>query len=181
MLALSKIVVLAVSLTSAVGLSGFAPSAKDAFVTTVTTDTNRTVDGFAGSRDGGAPSNAGDVNGATALLAAIESGHTALVPRLIDLGADVNAATAEGWTPLMAAARRGQPDVVRELLASGADPEAQSVSGWTPLLAAIRGGNEEVVLTLLAETGGETRDLRSTQVDRPVHRAAAAGGATARR
>lgn len=61
-----------------------------------------------------------DDAGDTALTAAAEAGHMALVERLIALGTEVDQACRHGRTPLMVAVGQGHAAVVRVLCAAGA-------------------------------------------------------------
>ena len=70
-------------------------------------------------------------NGASLLVTAVHSGHTALANFLLDAGADPNAAGA-GYTALHAAVLRGDLEATQALLAHGADPNARLEKG-TPV------------------------------------------------
>ena len=99
--------------------------------------------------DLGAPVNAGDARGKTALMGAAYHGHTDVVDLLIGThGADVEATTEEGFTPLIAAAGKGQTDTVDLLVGThNAYTEATDLMGWTALVhAAIRGHAATVIL-----------------------------------
>ena len=60
--------------------------------------------------------------GSTALHAAAEYGHAALVKMLLAAGVDVNSARNNGSTPLHCASLYGELDTVRILLSAGANP-----------------------------------------------------------
>ncbi|XP_063505823.1 ankyrin repeat and SAM domain-containing protein 6 isoform X6 [Pongo pygmaeus] len=64
----------------------------------------------------------------TALMAAIQHGHEAVVRLLMEWGADPNrAARTVGWSPLMLAALTGRLGVVQQLVEKGANPDHLSV------------------------------------------------------
>jgi ankyrin repeat protein len=67
-------------------------------------------------------------DGASALVVAAHSGHTALAAFLLGEGANPNAAGA-GYMALHAAVLRGDPDLVKTLLAHGANPNAPLTRG----------------------------------------------------
>ena len=73
---------------------------------------------------GGAPSDAADSKGLTALMHAAMAGCAAAASALLAGGAALGAKDAEGATALALAAEYGQPEVVQLLLAAGADPSA---------------------------------------------------------
>ena len=96
----------------------------------------------------------GDVNARghheeTALMAAAECGHAALVALLLDADAEVELRSKAGMTALMHAALNGHSEVVRALLARGAQTDAEG-GRQTPLMLAATGGHAEVVGLLLA-------------------------------
>ncbi len=90
-----------------------------------------------------------DPQGATALLWAVDKGHSDLIRFLIDVGADVRAKDQDGWTPLAVAASKGQTVWAGILLGKGAEIEAQTSKGRTPLIEAVRPGHTETVELLL--------------------------------
>lgn len=64
----------------------------------------------------------------TALMAAIQHGHEAVVRLLLDWGADPNHATQTvGWSPLMLAALIGRLSMAQQLVEKGANPDHLSV------------------------------------------------------
>ncbi|CAK6433785.1 unnamed protein product [Pipistrellus nathusii] len=64
----------------------------------------------------------------TALMAAIQHGHEAVVRLLLEWGADPNhAARTVGWSPLMLAALIGRLGVAQQLVEKGANPDHLSV------------------------------------------------------
>ncbi len=99
--------------------------------------------------------NAQDNEGWTALMWALEYGHTEVVKLLIEEGADVNAQSNSGETALWAASRYGQhPDIVKLLIEEGADVNAKDKKGFTALMYSSREGNTEIV-KLLIEAGAD--------------------------
>lgn len=90
--------------------------------------------------------------GRTALQAAAEGGHVAVVKTLLKSGANVNArpGVCGGRTALQAAAGGGHQVVLEMLLSEGADVNAPPASkGRTALQAAAEGGHLAVVGMLL--------------------------------
>ena len=77
---------------------------------------------------GGADVNDTAATGASALVVAAHSGHTALALFLLEQGADPNAAEA-GYSALHATTLRGDETLATALLARGADPNAPVVRG----------------------------------------------------
>ena len=98
----------------------------------------------------GAPVDARNLAGSTALYFAAERGHAAIVQRLIDHGADVNLAGRSGASPVAAAAYAGRDMVVRMLLAHGADGRKADDTGKPPVVYAAAGGQLGIVKQLLA-------------------------------
>ncbi|CAH6776940.1 Anks6 [Phodopus roborovskii] len=73
-----------------------------------------------GSRD--------ELLGITALMAAVQHGHEAVVRLLVEWGADPNhTARTVGWSPLMLAALLGKLSVAQQLVEKGANPDHLSV------------------------------------------------------
>src|SRR5262249_15411433 len=100
--------------------------------------------------DAGAPVNAKDAQGYTALHTAAFRGRAEIAKLLIDRGADVNGTASDGFTPLHQAAWRGNCAVARLLLAAGADVNARDDKGRTPLSWA----KHAEMVQLLREHGG---------------------------
>lgn len=69
----------------------------------------------------GAPVDAQDEKGLTALHYGAMSGHGSVVALLTGHGADVNATSPDGWTPLHHAVFHGNREIVEVLVAHGAD------------------------------------------------------------
>ena len=97
----------------------------------------------------GAPINAQDVAGFTALAAAIQANQTEAALWLIEQQADVNMADVLGVTPLMRAARLGNPKLVRKLLECGADKTLKDLWQNSSYAYAKDSGNDEVLLLLV--------------------------------
>jgi ankyrin repeat protein len=98
----------------------------------------------------GAPLDARNLAGATALFFAVEGNHIPVAHRLIERGADVNLAGRSGVTPVAAAAYRGNNTLVEELLTHGADERAPDDTGKPPIVYAAAGARFDVVTRLLA-------------------------------
>jgi len=98
----------------------------------------------------GAPVNAAEGDGSTALHWASYRDDLAGADLLIRAGANVNAANDLGATPLWTASQNGSAAMVKRLLQAGADPNLALMAGETPLMTASRVGNPDVVEQLLA-------------------------------
>lgn len=110
----------------------------------------------------GAPVNAQDGEGRTALMFAIINLHVATVKVLLDGGADVNGKAKDRCTALMLAASSGDHEIVRVLLDRGADPSGRfDQTGIMASMLAARNGLTDIV-ELLREV--EKRQSR-TQSD----------------
>jgi ankyrin repeat protein len=96
--------------------------------------------------------NAGNHQGITALLAAIDAGDKALAAHLIKSGANVNTPNNDGYPPLAYAANKGDAQTVQLLLHNGAVPDVPGKDGFTPLMIAASlhlPGSPEVIQALL--------------------------------
>jgi len=98
----------------------------------------------------GAPINARNLAGATALYFAAEGGHTSVAQRLIERGADVKLAGRSGISPVAAAAYAGNDAIVEALLARGADERAPDETGKLPIVYAAAKARLDIVKRLLA-------------------------------
>jgi ankyrin repeat protein len=98
----------------------------------------------------GAPADAKDADGTTALHWAVRLDDIGLARALMAAGAKVGAANRYGVTPLELAAVNGSASMTELLLNAGADPNGASGEGETVLMAASRTGRPEVVKMLLA-------------------------------
>src|SRR5581483_2584155 len=99
----------------------------------------------------GAPIDARDLAGATALYVAAERGQLAVVQRLVDKGANVDLKGRSGTSPLAAAAFAGRNRVVKMLLAHGADARTADETGKPPIVYAAASGELDIVRQLLTQ------------------------------
>jgi hypothetical protein len=95
---------------------------------------------------------AADIDGDTALHAALRRGHLRIAKLLLALGADANRTTLHGATPLLLAVAGGHAELADALLRVGADPSAQDQFGRTALHEAAQRG-DLAVATLLVRHG----------------------------
>lgn len=103
--------------------------------------------------DCGADVNASGSNGATALMASLQSTKGEKLARLlIDSGADVNACDAQGLTPLMTAIYTDSIEMTLYLLEKGADIRVKCSKGWTALDLAKQKENRQL-LQILHQAG----------------------------
>jgi ankyrin repeat protein len=109
--------------------------------------------------------------GRTALMAAAEGGHPAVVALLAGRGAAVSAATPRtGQSGLWRAALRGRLAALETLLALGAAVDQQDIAGDSPLAVACQEGHTACVLALLR--AGADPALRAGDGATPLHMAA---------
>jgi hypothetical protein len=87
----------------------------------------------------GAPLDAQDHDGWTALMWAAWSGMPKVVDLLLEHGANLALADRHGNTALHIAAERGQAEIVKALLAKGADKNLRNQAGQTALADAEKG------------------------------------------
>jgi ankyrin len=90
-----------------------------------------------------------NVNGWSAAMFAVTSGHIRSLHTLIDAGIDLNQANADFKTPLMQAAGQGDKEIVELLLNNNADP-AHEVNGVSAYNLAMEAGRP-LVAHLIAE------------------------------
>jgi ankyrin repeat protein len=93
--------------------------------------------------------NARDLNGETALIAAINNRDEQWTGYLLQQGADPNLTGPNGETPLIAAARAGFGDAVDWLVQLGARVNETNRSGETALIIAVQRRQVPIVRTLL--------------------------------
>ena len=93
--------------------------------------------------------NARDLNGQTALIAAINNRDHDWTGYLLQQGADPNMAGPNGETPLIAAARAGFGDAVDWLVQLGARVNDSNRAGETALIIAVQRRQVPIVRTLL--------------------------------
>src|SRR4051794_10744884 len=101
----------------------------------------------------GAPVNAAEGDGSTALHWASYRDDLAGADLLIRAGANVNAANDLGATPLWTASQNGSAAMVKRLLQAGAHPNPALMAGGKPVMAAPRGGKPHLVEKLPARRG----------------------------
>lgn len=99
--------------------------------------------------DAGAPIDAANTLGETAMLAAAANDHADMVTLLAERGANLGLVEGSRDTPLHAAATSGALAIVRHLLALGANPNSRNAFQATPLDLALLGGNGTVARLLL--------------------------------
>ena len=93
--------------------------------------------------------NARDMNGQTALIAAIKNRDHDWTAYLLQQGADPNLAGPGGETPLIAAARVGYGEAVDWLLSVGAKVNDSNRAGETALIVAVQRRQVPIVRSLL--------------------------------
>jgi ankyrin repeat protein len=98
----------------------------------------------------GAPVDARDRQGRTALIWAAESTRLPAVRLLLEAGADPNAADKDSERPLTRAMLYGTPPLVQALLEAGAEVNFPDAAGDTPLMSAVGYGSPKYVELLLA-------------------------------
>lgn len=118
----------------------------------------------------GLPLDAEDAQGATALIRAAGSGHTALVVRLLEAGANTAQAARSGIHCLAAAVSAKREAVVRTLLSHGVEPDTRIAGGGTALMLAAALGQPRIAEALL-EAGADINAV-DEQGTTPLHAAA---------
>jgi hypothetical protein len=98
----------------------------------------------------GAPVDARDADGWSALMFAAAAGDAEFVRLLLRAKADANQRTNDGQTPLFAAVFSGKADAVRALLQAGARADTALPGGKTPLMLASERGRQDLVALLRA-------------------------------
>jgi ankyrin repeat protein len=116
------------------------------------------------------PLEAEDSHGATALIRAAGSGHTALVVRLLEAGADTAHVARSGIHGLAAAVSAKREAVVRTLLSHGVEPDTRIAGGGTALTLAAALGLVRIAEALL-EAGADIH-VADEQGTTPLHAAA---------
>ncbi len=92
---------------------------------------------------------AGEINGVTPLLTAVEVGNTAAAEVLLKAGANPNQVMQKNISPLSSACAKNNLDMVTLLLGYKADPEIADDMQLTPLQIAIGTDNEALARILL--------------------------------
>lgn len=105
-------------------------------------------------RDKPVLANARNLEGNTALIAAIENRDSEWTPYLLNKGADPNLASGRGETPLMAAARVGFRDAAEWLIGLGVKVDAANRAGETALIIAVQ-RRQVPIVRLLVEAGAD--------------------------
>lgn len=100
----------------------------------------------------GAPVNATDERGRTALMAATHADRPDIVQALLQAGADVNIRDARSDNPFLYAGAQGQLAILRLAIRAGADPRLTNRFGGTALIPAAERGHVEVVRELLTRS-----------------------------
>lgn len=116
-------------------------SVEDAFLRAVTEDLRMAANHLLSS---GAPVDAADSEGTTALMLAARNGNRALVDALLAKGAEPRRVRPDGYTLVMAAAESGDVglfDLVTRRMGYGAPVTER---GYSLLMAAARGGNADL-------------------------------------
>jgi len=121
----------------------------------------------------GAPIDASDHSGTTALTCATLNCHTDTVRALIAGGADVNIANNYGWTPLHRASLYDHIETVQVLIAGGAGVSIAGSGGMTPLHLASSFGRTDVVRALIA--GGAGVNIANNSGETPLRLASTYG------
>ncbi|MBU7576354.1 MAG: ankyrin repeat domain-containing protein [Hydrogenophaga sp.] len=97
----------------------------------------------------GAPIDARDGSGATALLVATHANQVEAARALIEAGADVNAKDGISDSPYLYAGARGHLAILKMTLSHGADLKSTNRYGGTALIPAAERGHVETVRTLI--------------------------------
>ena len=98
----------------------------------------------------GAPIDARNLAGATALYFAAEGGHVLVAQRLMERGANVKLTGRSGISPVAAAAYAGSDAIVEALIAHGADERGPDDTGKPPIVYAAARAQLDIVKRLLA-------------------------------
>jgi ankyrin repeat protein len=90
-----------------------------------------------------------EVDGTTALHAAVDADHLDVADALLRAGANASRGDRYGVTPLYLAAVNGSPAMIRRLIDAGADPNSTDPAGETTLMTAARTGVVDAMRVLL--------------------------------
>ena len=104
--------------------------------------------------------NVKDTDGDTALMRAVDYGHTEIVNALLQAGAEVNAERTGTWnsvlsgnTALVTAVTHGNVEIVKALLNAGADPNTEDVDHIPVLMIATREKDNIGIVKALLDAG----------------------------
>lgn len=114
-----------------------------------------------------------NINGETALYAAVETGNLEMAEYLLDNHANINQANTERVTPLHIASRAGNLEMVQFLLEKGAAVDATDNNGVTPLHEVAATGHFDIMQQLVIK--GANTEARTVQGWLPIHHAARFG------
>ena len=118
----------------------------------------------------GAPVNATDERGRTALMAATHADRPDIVQVLLQAGADVNIRDARSDNPFLYAGAQGQLAILRLAIRAGADPRLTNRFGGTALIPAAERGHVEVVRELLTRSQGGRQSREQPRAGRRCSR-----------
>jgi len=108
----------------------------------------------------------------TPLMKAIDTGHTAVVKRLLAAGARLDTADVWGTTPLIAAVFSGKPEIAKLLIQSGCDVDEwiPNDSKFTPVRASLRHPPHITLMLVIAgcKVESDVRDYFEAQISLPV-------------
>eukprot|EP00929_Paragymnodinium_shiwhaense_P095300 TRINITY_DN56344_c0_g1_i1.p1 TRINITY_DN56344_c0_g1~~TRINITY_DN56344_c0_g1_i1.p1 ORF type:complete len:970 (-),score=192.33 TRINITY_DN56344_c0_g1_i1:7-2916(-) len=106
---------------------------------------------------------------------AVQTGHVAVLKRLVRMGIELDKDNPFGSTHLHVAASAGQRDSVEYLLQQGADPSVRTAKdGSTPLNYGAHGGHVDVVEAILKKSPKRVKDKDDTGLS-ALHAAAGSG------
>jgi ankyrin repeat protein len=100
----------------------------------------------------GAPVNATDDRGRTAVMAATHADRPDIVQALLQAGADVDLRDNRSDNPFLYAGAQGQLAILRLAIRAGADPRLTNRFGGTALIPAAERGHVEIVRELLTRS-----------------------------
>jgi ankyrin repeat protein len=109
----------------------------------------------------GAPINAQDERGRTAVLIATHARQTDAVRTLIEAGADINIRDQRSDNVLLYAGAEGLLDILRLAIAAGADTRITNRFGGTALIPAAERGHVEVVRELLTTSDVDVNHINN--------------------
>jgi len=120
-----------------------------------------------------------DIGGLTALIHAVNNGHSEVVQFLISQKVDLNVKDEEDWTALMIAVDKGDESMVEILsTAPGVKLDLTNNKGDTALVVAKKNHHDDIATRLGILTGTELK-RSSDHLSRPVAEPSAASGTSA--